>query len=176
MAAEERQSGHRPAEQMRLGNQHNTILRLLAVLACVCLVAQPLLVPIHLLVEDHTYGEVAALPAPVHHHHHDHSHGHGHSHSHAHSHAHPHTPAPPVEPDGGDPHPPHPAEDHFCCQAPSFTGPNPSEQRQLAIADELPIGTPDAMLSQPATFRDTGGPQRPPPRPPAQPRAPPAIV
>ena len=157
---------------MRHLTRHHATLRLLGVLLCVCLVAQPLLVPLHLLVEDHTYGPVVAeLHAPSHGHSH---HGHSHGHSHSHAHAHPHTPAPAESPDD-DPHPAHPAEDHYCCAASLPQTPPPNNANALALAPHV-AATGDLRAVTPWRPSAYRAPERPPPRSAASQRAPPAVV
>lgn len=152
--------------------------RLLGVLITVCLVLQPLLVPLHLALEDHAHGAAGAAVVGVDHSAHAHSHAHGHPH--AHPHVHPHAPStdegrPAAEADG-DGHPSHPIEDHLDEQRDQLFAASAS---QVDAPAALPAGTSvDWPLN--AVVRPAVVPARvryrPPARAPVQPRAPPAIV
>lgn len=158
---------------MQTLRQQPTLRSTLAVLVCIGLLLRPLLLPLHLLVEEHSYGHPDAH-ATAHHGHHGHTHPHSHPHVHLHD----------VDDDGespdgdGDPeHPPHPVDDHADGADELLPAPPPPV---LLIAICLPDGPHyDVTLLRPCgrlcppTLAET---PRPPPRRPAQPRAPPAIA
>ncbi|MCK5943660.1 MAG: hypothetical protein KAI24_16880 [Planctomycetes bacterium] len=142
-------------------------------LVCVGLLLRPLLLPLHLLLEEHSY-EPGATHTTAHL---------GHAHPHAHPHVHVHLHA--VDDDGDDTdrdtdpdHPPHPAEDHTDGAAELLPAPPPPPALTIALC--LPT-EPDYQIPSlracgrlcPPTPVET---PRPPPRTPAQPRAPPAIA
>lgn len=149
--------------------------RLLGALIGLCLVAQPLLVRLHLALEDHTGGsaQVAIDAAP-----HDHSYSHPHSHTHGPSHVHAATGNELDDAEGTDrgSHPPHPAEDHLHQLQHQLPAPPASTSGVPLLAPEPDFGTPEALPVAPLSQGEPRIPLRPPPRAPAQPRAPPAIV
>jgi hypothetical protein len=168
-----------------------TFHRLLGALVCLCLVVQPLLVPLHLATDSHTHHAVAGLaskhsvPGSLHVHSHDHgndrSHRHdhdgrAHSHEHGHSHPHGHSSDPCDGGDASDSHPPHPAEDH---DGGADELQRASAAQQIETDGLLPAPWPVIFavgFSEPLSAPAPKVPERPPPRGAAQSRAPPAIV
>lgn len=150
---------------MRRDARPSPLQRLLGVAVVVCLLLQPLLVPAHLVLEEHTYGRAGESVVHAHH-------GHAHAHPHPHPHGHRHD-----ADEGSGGHPPHPAEDHLSEPgAPELSVPASfSVDLPLALPVEHSITWQRAVvwhaLQVPRRSRD-----RPPPRAPAQPRAPPAIA
>lgn len=132
-----------------------------------CLLLQPLWVPLHLVVEEHVLGhceEPALLPAL--------SHG---AHSHAgsnlgHHHHDDTTRTAPGEPEP-EPHCPHPAEDHLG-QVTSPVGLPKVDISPLALPS-VPITGEQAILRTALIPDSDGAPPRPTPRTHAEPRAPP---
>jgi hypothetical protein len=144
--------------------------RLLGVLVSLCLLVQPLLVPLHLALHEHTHGEPGSTLA---------LHQLGALHRHEHPHAHPHIAGDHdslAGDDEGDPdHPPHPAKDHASQAQPQQTAPG---------FDVGPITIPCVVeafvwaLGQSAfvPHAPRRAPEKPPPRGPTQSRAPPSVV
>jgi hypothetical protein len=141
--------------------------RLLGAALSVCLVLQPLLVPLHLALEDHTHGHADAGSALA-----------AHAHPHAHPHVHPHAPAGdlPGEDPEDDSHPKHPAADHLGPQHDQAPAPSSTD---FDAPTALPVGDPgvwDVVATRRPIERAYRVRERPPPRASARPRAPPATV
>ncbi len=147
--------------------------RLSGALICLCLFVQPLLLPLHLSLEEHTHGLARTMVGIS---------VDAHRHGHAHPHSHPQAPSQKhsriASEDLGDSHPSHPshpAEDHLALEQQLRTPPSPDFESMAivpALASLLCDAAPPSLLSQ----CDPGIPQRPPSRAHAQPRAPPSIV
>lgn len=144
--------------------------RLLGVLVCLCLVVQPLVVPLHLALADHTYGVTSAATEAA-----THAHLHGHGHHHPHPHAHPAGASETSIPDDGS-HPRHPAEDHLGQQQVLQQAPPPTEDAPVAALPSGVLGGWVKAVSAPLRQCPSRAPEPPPPRALPQPRAPPAVV
>ena len=149
--------------------------RLLAVLVCACLLVQPLWVPLHLALAEHTFGNPGAAAGS-----HAHDHVAGHRHPHPHSHRHPHElvtdEVPPAGEDDGDPtHPPHPAQDHVSQTQPQHVPPGtdagPAALPCVVVGFECDPAPARAAREAPPRI-----PERPPPLGLVQPRAPPSTA
>lgn len=151
--------------------QHR-VARAIAVLAAFALLAQGLLVGLHLASHPHHHREGARGAAEFVAHAHGHAHSRGHAHAHGHPHAHP-------QPDGAgedgpqDPdHPPHPVDDHRL--EPSVPAASP-----LGVMAARPAGLEAVLAAIDETCvilaraPDDGPPLRPPILAIAAPRAPP---
>jgi hypothetical protein len=150
----------------------NAMQRLIAVLVCTCLVVQPLLVPLHLALEEHTHGQGSPFaPTAVHEHHP------GHGHHHAHPHPHPHAPFAGIDSEDGGSHPPHPAEDHLCQpQAQIRVSPPAPDLGPLALLQAPDLAAFEVVIAERPREPARKAPPHPPPRGPTRPRAPPKIV
>lgn len=157
---------------MLLGTRQELTRRLLGVLVGLGLLIQPLVVPLHLALEEHTHPSatgVAGVTAPAH----------ADAHHHPHTHHHPHAPADrPAGDDGedGDSHPPHPADDHIGQQQNQHPAPPSLDFGPLAILPVDDFGGWDELFVARLLPCPAPVPPRPPPTRSAQPRAPPAIA
>ncbi len=142
----ERSGPHRRGEMQH--ERSNSMQKLFGVLICVCLLVQPVLVSLHFLCADHTYGHTDRTVDVAAH-----------------------------DRDGNDPdsHPLYPVEDHDR-QAPELASPPTSDIGPLAIPPRFAAISwgvqPSATLSGLAPRVS----ERSPPRASAQPRAPPSVV
>lgn len=148
--------------------------RLLGVLASLCLLVQPVVVRLHLALEDHIHGPAWAMPGADAH---DQEHGHAHSHPHPH----PHPAGQDEDPidsgdGGGGSHPAHPVDDHLGTQQSQHRAPPSPDLQPPALPPTSDHGQSAALPSAPVSQCARRIPERPPPRGPVQPRAPPAAV
>jgi hypothetical protein len=150
---------------------------------CVCLLAQPLALSLHVLVEDHcrVIDDPGARPAglttaSIDHRHCD-RHDHDHYHGHDHGHPHPDSAGSAHDPecgDGGGSHCPHPVEEHLVemkgqpARSPSVVS-FPVTLFAVAPAPSLTEAPPRIRREH----RIEPSPPKPPPLRPAHPRAPP---
>lgn len=173
--------------------------RAFGLLVSLCLLIQPLLVPLHLFLVEHCYDHpgtrlaVSSLnhgqahargfahahaDADAHDQDWDRDRGHGHAHDHDHEHG-----ANKVliqaggggDTSGDDWHPPHPDEEH-CYELPQLTTPAAQQFQTMALPAYLESLVQPALPSARACSFDPGVPQQIPALASAQPRAPPAIV
>ena len=131
---------------------------LLGLLICVCLQAQQLKVPLHLLVHDHNHPERSSpVVGPV-----------GWQRQHT----------PPAHSEGGasdDSHRPHPAGQHSRDEAPQRVALT-STSGPVFFAEEAPVAGQAGFVQMALPTPVVNPPERPPPRSPAAPRAPPSVA
>ena len=135
----------------------STIARLIRLVVCACVLLEPLLVPLHLATNEHSFGEheTTTRSATIY------DHGHRQAHVHWHHDGH------------GDHETPHPAEEHECeAELPSTT---PSDSHVDASTEPIPSGIELEPYppAHPIARDSSNSPLRPPPRSFAAPRAPP---